>query len=130
MYAKLFCRRVGQNLCKKRVCFFKTSSPSPASSSFTPSATSSSTDHCIHSAPRRANLTYGGLTGVEGLYQEELFLWLPVKDIIIDDPKSGLILFDIGLAHKQLSLSLWDSGADFMQLKKKSRKVIGFHAQI
>ncbi|KAL8257686.1 hypothetical protein R6Q59_029727 [Mikania micrantha] len=101
----------------------------PASSSFTPSATSSSTDHRIHSAPR-ANLTYGGLTGVEGLSQEELFLWLPVKDIIVDDPKSGLILFDIGLAYKQLSLSLWDSGADFMQLKKKSRKEIGFHAQI
>ncbi|KAL3508590.1 hypothetical protein ACH5RR_027991 [Cinchona calisaya] len=56
----------------------------------------------------RANLTYGGLTGVEGFSQEELFLWLPVKDIIVDDPKSGLILFDIGLAHKQLSLSLFE----------------------
>ena len=55
-----------------------------------------------------ANLSYGGLIGVEGLTQEELFLWLPVKDIIVDDPKSGLILFDIGLAHKQLSLSLFE----------------------
>ncbi|KAL0443454.1 UNVERIFIED_CONTAM: hypothetical protein Slati_2068100 [Sesamum latifolium] len=53
----------------------------------------------------RANLTYGSLTGVEGLSQEELFLWLPVKDIIVDDPRSGLILIDIGVAHKQLSLS-------------------------
>lgn len=57
----------------------------------------------------RANLTYGSLTGVEGLSQEELFLWLPVKDIIVDDPMSGLILFDIGLAHKQLSLSLFEN---------------------
>ncbi|CDO99685.1 unnamed protein product [Coffea canephora] len=56
----------------------------------------------------RANLTYGGLTGVEGLSQEELFLWLPVKDIIVYDPSSGLILFDIGLAHRQMSLSLFE----------------------
>ncbi|KAK6934366.1 Protein of unknown function DUF538 [Dillenia turbinata] len=56
----------------------------------------------------RANLSYGGLIGVVGLSQEELFLWLPVIDIIVDDPKSGVILFDIGLAHKQLSLSLFE----------------------
>lgn len=57
----------------------------------------------------RGNLTYGRLRGVEGFSQEELFLWLPVKDIIVDDPNSGLILFDIGLAHKQLSLSLFET---------------------
>ncbi|KAJ4848414.1 hypothetical protein Tsubulata_030910 [Turnera subulata] len=56
----------------------------------------------------RANLTYRSLTGVVGLSQEELFLWLPVKDIIVDDPNSGLILFDIGVAHKQFSLSLFE----------------------
>ncbi|KAE9461735.1 hypothetical protein C3L33_06362, partial [Rhododendron williamsianum] len=44
----------------------------------------------------RANLSYGGLTGLVGLSQEELFLWLPVKDIIVYDQDSGLILFDIG----------------------------------
>lgn len=56
----------------------------------------------------RANLTYGRLQGLEGLAQQELFLWLPVKDIIVYDPSSGLILFDIGVAHKQLSLSLFE----------------------
>ncbi|CAA3006165.1 uncharacterized protein LOC111396023 [Olea europaea subsp. europaea] len=56
----------------------------------------------------RANLSYGGLTGVEGLSQEELFLWLPVKDIIVSDPSSGIILIDIGLALKKLSLSLFE----------------------
>ncbi|XP_031287873.1 uncharacterized protein At5g01610 [Pistacia vera] len=56
----------------------------------------------------RANLSYGGLIGLEGLAQEELFLWLPVKGIIVNDPSSGLILFDIGLAQKQLSLSLFE----------------------
>ncbi|XP_076937663.1 uncharacterized protein LOC143605445 [Bidens hawaiensis] len=83
----------------------------------------------------RANLTYGSLTGVEGLSQEELFLWLPVKDIIVNDPKSGLILFDIGLAHKQLSLSLFEDPPDckyedVLNLKKKSMKEIGFDAQM
>ncbi|KAI3509939.1 hypothetical protein L1887_25464 [Cichorium endivia] len=86
----------------------------------------------------RANLTYGSLTSVEGLSQEELFLWLPVKDIIVDDPKSGLILFDIGLAYKQLSLSLFEDPPDcktedilnLKNLKKKSRKEIGFDAQM
>lgn len=56
----------------------------------------------------KANLTYGSLAGVEGLSQQELFVWLPVKGIMVDNPSSGLILFDIGLAHKQLSLSLFE----------------------
>ncbi|VFQ81693.1 unnamed protein product [Cuscuta campestris] len=56
----------------------------------------------------KANLSYGGLIGLEGLSQEELFLWLPVKDIIVYDPSSGLILFDIGVAYKQMSLSLFE----------------------
>ncbi|PIM98185.1 hypothetical protein CDL12_29336 [Handroanthus impetiginosus] len=60
----------------------------------------------------RANLTYGRLTGVEGLSQEELFLWLPVKDIIVKDPTSGLIVIDIGVAHKQVSLSQFEDPPD------------------
>ncbi|XP_028807654.1 uncharacterized protein LOC114762355 [Neltuma alba] len=81
----------------------------------------------------RANLTYGSLIGVEGLSQEELFLWLPVKDIIVDDPTSGLILFDIGVAHKQLSLSLFEDPPHCkpqggLKLKKHVRKERGFEA--
>lgn len=56
----------------------------------------------------KANLSFGQLKGLEGLSQEELFLWLPVKDIIVNDPLSGLILIDIGVAYKQLSLSLFE----------------------
>lgn len=63
----------------------------------------------------RGNLTHGSLSGVEGFSQEELFLWLPVKDIILDDPKSGVIVFDIGVAHKQLSLSLFEDPPDCKQ---------------
>ncbi|GAB2225848.1 hypothetical protein Droror1_Dr00021617 [Drosera rotundifolia] len=56
----------------------------------------------------RANISYGELVGVMGLSQEELFIWLPVKGIVVNDPRSGLILFDIGVAYKQLSLSLFE----------------------
>lgn len=66
----------------------------------------------LYDSELRANLTHGSLTGVEGLSQEELFLWLPVKDIIVNDPSSGLILIDIGVAHKQLSLSLFEDPPD------------------
>ncbi|KAE8670579.1 bHLH123 protein [Hibiscus syriacus] len=55
-----------------------------------------------------ANLSYGGLVGLEGLSKEELFFWLPVRCIIVNDPSPGIILFDIGVAHKQLSLSLFE----------------------
>ncbi|CAN4083889.1 unnamed protein product [Withania somnifera] len=84
----------------------------------------------------RANLSYGGLIGVEGLSQEELFLWLPVKDIIVYDPSSGLILFDIGLAHKQMSLSLFEEppicspqGNEGLLIEKKGRKESGFQTE-
>ncbi|XAR56622.1 hypothetical protein NMG60_11037175 [Bertholletia excelsa] len=82
----------------------------------------------------RANLSYRSLAGVEGLSQEELFVWLPVKDIVVNDPSSGLILFDIGLAQKQLSLSLFEDPPDCTPdegglLKKKPRKEKGFEAQ-
>ncbi|KAF3451618.1 hypothetical protein FNV43_RR07713 [Rhamnella rubrinervis] len=75
----------------------------------------------------RANLTYGRLKALEGLSQEELFLWLPVKGITVNDPSSGLILFDIGVAHKQLSLSLFE---DPPVCKPQGlRKEMGFEAQ-
>lgn len=56
----------------------------------------------------RANLSYGGLFGLEGLSDKELFIWLPVRDIVVYDPNSGVILFDIALANKTLSLSLFE----------------------
>ncbi|KAI3973225.1 hypothetical protein MKW92_043025 [Papaver armeniacum] len=67
----------------------------------------------------RGNLSYGELKGLQGLSQEELFLWLPVKDIIVDDPSSGLILFDIGVVHKQFSLSLFEYPPDCKQPEHK-----------
>lgn len=81
----------------------------------------------------RANLSFGQLKGFEGLSQEELFLWLPVKDIIVNDPSSGLILIDIGLAHKQLSLSLFEvppvCRSQGLSLNTGGRKSIGFQDQ-
>ncbi|EEC82237.1 hypothetical protein OsI_26406 [Oryza sativa Indica Group] len=60
----------------------------------------------------RGNLSFGALRGVEGLSQEELFVWLPVKGIVVADPGSGVILFDIGYAHKRLSRSLFEEPPD------------------
>ncbi|KAI3959554.1 hypothetical protein MKX01_025070 [Papaver californicum] len=54
----------------------------------------------------RGNLSYGKLKGLQGLSQEELFLWLPVKDIIVDDPSSGLILFDNWCIWKEERLDI------------------------
>lgn len=58
------------------------------------------------------NLSYGELKGVVGLSQEELFLWLPVRGVFVSDPSSGVLLLDIGVAHKQLSLSLFEDPPD------------------
>ncbi|XP_020591345.1 uncharacterized protein LOC110032159 [Phalaenopsis equestris] len=87
----------------------------------------------------RGNLSFGGLRGLVGLSQEELFLWLPVKEILVDDPSSGVILFDMGVAHKQLSLSLFENpqdcsvgaginGKGFIRMIREGfgRKAIGF----
>ncbi|XP_042466684.1 uncharacterized protein LOC122049357 [Zingiber officinale] len=60
----------------------------------------------------RGNLSYGALQGVVGWSQEELFLWLPVKEIVIADSDSGVILFDIGVAHKRLPVSSFEDPPD------------------
>ncbi|XP_042441794.1 uncharacterized protein LOC122027048 isoform X2 [Zingiber officinale] len=60
----------------------------------------------------RGNLSYGALRGVVGWSQEELFLWLPVKGIVITDPSSGVILFDIGVARKRLAVSAFEVPPD------------------
>ena len=75
----------------------------------------------------RANLSFGQLKGLEGLSQEELFLWLPVKDIMVKDPSSGIILFDIGLAYKQLSLSLFEDPPICRSQGTYFPTVIGIH---
>ncbi|KAL9232403.1 hypothetical protein vseg_007518 [Gypsophila vaccaria] len=82
----------------------------------------------------RANLSFGSLLGVEGLTQEELFIWLPIKEISVNDPNSGVILFDIGMAQKQLSLSLFEDPPSCLpphqaNMNYNGRKDKGFEAQ-
>lgn len=60
----------------------------------------------------RGNLSYGALRGVVGFSQEELFLWLPVKGIVVKDPSSGVIVIDIGLARKQLPVAAFEDPPD------------------
>ncbi|KEH31171.1 hypothetical protein MtrunA17_Chr4g0048871 [Medicago truncatula] len=56
----------------------------------------------------KANLSFRQLQVFEGMSREELFLWLPVKDIFVVDPSSGVILIDIGFALKFLAFSRFD----------------------
>ncbi|XP_042450332.1 uncharacterized protein LOC122035036 [Zingiber officinale] len=60
----------------------------------------------------RGNLSYGALRGVVGFSQEELFLWLPVKGIVVKDPSSGVIVIDIGLARKRLPVAAFEDPPD------------------
>lgn len=56
----------------------------------------------------RAHLSKGKLFGIEGLSNKELFIWLPVKGIIVNYPEAGLAVIDISLANKTLSLSVFE----------------------
>ncbi|KAL4312061.1 hypothetical protein GQ457_01G042650 [Hibiscus cannabinus] len=79
-----------------------------------------------------ANLSYGGLVGLEGLSQEELFVWFNVRGISVKDASSGLILFDIGVAHKQLSLSLFEDPPVCKHqenLGRMRKELMGFQVQ-
>ncbi|CAL0303322.1 unnamed protein product [Lupinus luteus] len=53
-------------------------------------------------------LKYGSIGALSGVSAHELFLWFPVKEIRVDVPSSGLIHFDVGVADKQFSLSLFE----------------------
>ncbi|RDX75579.1 hypothetical protein CR513_44518, partial [Mucuna pruriens] len=57
-------------------------------------------------------LGYGRIGHLSGVSAQELFLWFPVKGIRVDVPTSGLIHFDVGVADKQFSLSLFEDPPD------------------
>ncbi|KAK7394651.1 hypothetical protein VNO78_15185 [Psophocarpus tetragonolobus] len=57
-------------------------------------------------------LGYGRIGKLSGVSAQELFLWFPVKGIRVDVPTSGLIHFDVGVADKQFSLSLFEDPPD------------------
>ena len=54
-------------------------------------------------------ISYGQIASLSGISAQELFLWFPVREIRVDVPSSGLIYFDVGVIHKQFSLSLFDT---------------------
>ncbi|KAK1375196.1 hypothetical protein POM88_031389 [Heracleum sosnowskyi] len=73
----------------------------------------------------RANLSEGKLLGIHGLSNKELFIWLPVKAIVVNYPDIGIVMFDITVANKTLSLSHFDQppscqSEGHMQLKPKN----------
>ncbi|GMH30980.1 hypothetical protein Nepgr_032823 [Nepenthes gracilis] len=54
-------------------------------------------------------LSYGQIGNLSGISAQELFLWFPVMGIRVDVPSSGLIHFDVGVVHKQFSLSMFET---------------------
>ncbi|XP_074557972.1 uncharacterized protein LOC141813870 [Curcuma longa] len=82
----------------------------------------------------RGKLSYGELTNVVGWSEKELFLWLPVKGIVVSDPSSGVVLVDIALAHKELAASVFeeppecrpDAGIAEGQGADRNRILMGF----
>ncbi|VVB14734.1 unnamed protein product [Arabis nemorensis] len=64
-------------------------------------------------------LSDGRIGNLSGVTQKELFLWFAVKGIHVDPESSGLIHFDVGVADKQLSLSLFESPRDCTAAESK-----------
>ncbi|KAL2330163.1 hypothetical protein Fmac_017744 [Flemingia macrophylla] len=76
-------------------------------------------------------LGFGRIGELSGVSAQELFLWFPVKGIRVDVPTSGLIHFDVGVADKQFSLSLFEDPPDCSpQVNVGSGKVLLFSALI
>ncbi|CAH8364732.1 unnamed protein product [Eruca vesicaria subsp. sativa] len=68
-------------------------------------------------------LSDGRIGNLSGVTQKELFLWFAVKGIHVDPVSSGLIHFDVGVADKQLSLSLFESPRDCTAAEVEHRSV-------
>ncbi|XP_023636269.1 uncharacterized protein LOC17881570 isoform X2 [Capsella rubella] len=68
-------------------------------------------------------LSDGRIGNLSGVTQKELFLWFAVKGIHVDPESSGLIHFDVGVADKQLSLSLFESPRDCTAAESKPSAV-------
>ncbi|XP_057435799.1 uncharacterized protein LOC130728362 [Lotus japonicus] len=60
----------------------------------------------------KGTLGFGWIKGLTGMTAQDLFLWFPVKGIRVDVPSSGIIHFDVGVADKQFSLSLFEDPPD------------------
>ncbi|WZY80623.1 hypothetical protein YC2023_027007 [Brassica napus] len=68
-------------------------------------------------------LSDGRIGNLSGVTQKELFLWFAVRGIHVDPVSSGLIHFDVGVADKQLSLSLFESPRDCTAAEFEHRSV-------
>ncbi|KAK6145149.1 hypothetical protein DH2020_021969 [Rehmannia glutinosa] len=57
-------------------------------------------------------ISYGQIDGLSGISAQDLFLWLPVLQIRVDIPSSGLIYFNVSVVSKQFSLSSFETPRD------------------
>ncbi|CAN7020605.1 unnamed protein product [Brassica rapa subsp. trilocularis] len=64
---------------------------------------------------------YGEIRDLSGILAQDLFLWFPVKGIRVEEPSSGLIVFDVGVVRKQYSLSLFETPRDCVAVRGENK---------
>ncbi|KAI7725943.1 hypothetical protein M8C21_013231 [Ambrosia artemisiifolia] len=69
-------------------------------------------------------LSYGKINEVSGISAQDLFMWFSVKEIRVDVPSTGLIYFDVGVVHKQFSLSSFDTPRDCLASSVGNDKIL------
>nr|GMC57167.1 uncharacterized protein LOC109180544 isoform X2 [Ipomoea batatas]GMD45827.1 uncharacterized protein LOC109180544 isoform X2 [Ipomoea batatas] len=65
-----------------------------------------------HDVTVAGTLSYGRISDLSGVAAQELFLWLPVHEIRVDIPSSGLIYFDAAVVSKKFSLTFFEIPLD------------------
>ncbi|XP_039123997.1 uncharacterized protein LOC120260563 [Dioscorea cayenensis subsp. rotundata] len=69
-------------------------------------------NHVLYQTNISGSISFGRISSISGVSAQELFLWFPVKAIVVDDPLSGVIFFDVGDVRKQFPISTFDTPPD------------------
>jgi hypothetical protein len=54
-------------------------------------------------------LKFGKINSLDGIETKQLFVWLPVTGIYVDDPASPYIYFQVGVLTKRLAVAIFES---------------------
>uniref|UniRef100_A0A0C9RNE3 TSA: Wollemia nobilis Ref_Wollemi_Transcript_8709_1002 transcribed RNA sequence n=1 Tax=Wollemia nobilis TaxID=56998 RepID=A0A0C9RNE3_9CONI len=54
-------------------------------------------------------LSYGKITGLDGIQAKQFFIWVDVTGIVMDLPSSDYIYFQVGIISKKIDISWFES---------------------
>lgn len=54
-------------------------------------------------------LKFGTINSLDGIETKQLFVWLPVTGIYVDEPASPYIYFQVGVLTKRLAVAIFES---------------------